>query len=232
MHGTVGSGKSTLMRKFLDQCRQRGIWSSFMTRAVPLSKSITRKGAISSSTPGYALRQLGYVGRVPNPARSRSRSHHPHPDGFLGRPLWQGSARTIFAEGHTACAAKKAAATTCSCAPSWPSPSTSCASFWPAHPPPTWLMARLKDRHLHSKRVNQLRQGDALPATSSAGASPLPFVSGCKTPAMMATTAGSLSPPTRSTTNRLKPLISMGSVLPPTACSRWEKPLPARLVLL
>ena len=24
MHGTVGSGKSTLMRKFLDQCRQRG----------------------------------------------------------------------------------------------------------------------------------------------------------------------------------------------------------------
>ena len=75
------------------------IWPSFTIAPVSSSKAITTRHWIKSSTAGFALRGLGFVERVPDAAGLRQHLQHPYPDGTKEDPFWQGSGRTIFAEG-------------------------------------------------------------------------------------------------------------------------------------
>lgn len=100
MHGTVGSGKSTLMRKFLDQCRERGdlviIYDKGCTfveeyyqegRDVILNPLDTRCANWDMWEECQTLPDLEAAATTLIPMGSSE------------DPFWQGSARTIFAEG-------------------------------------------------------------------------------------------------------------------------------------
>ena len=143
MHGTVGSGKSTLMRKFLDQCRQRGDMVIIYDKGCTFVEEYYQEGRDIILNPlDQRCANWDMWEECQTLPDLESAATTLIPMGSSEDPFWQGSARTIFAEGAHRLRTEKGAAITCSCAPSWPSPSINCASFWQGRPQPTWLTAR------------------------------------------------------------------------------------------
>ncbi|MFH7526293.1 type IV conjugative transfer system coupling protein TraD [Aeromonas sp. A5] len=100
IHGTVGSGKSTLMRKFLDQCRQRGdmviIYDkgcTFVEEYYQQNRDIILNPLDSRCANWDMWEECQSLPDLEAAATTLI------PMGSSEDPFWQGSARTIFAEG-------------------------------------------------------------------------------------------------------------------------------------
>ncbi|HHQ4545275.1 TPA: type IV conjugative transfer system coupling protein TraD [Aeromonas veronii] len=100
MHGTVGSGKSTLMRKFLDQCRQRGDMVIIYDKGCTFVEEYYQEGRdiilnpLDSRCANWDMWEECQT--LPD---LESAATTLIPMGSSEDPFWQGSARTIFAEG-------------------------------------------------------------------------------------------------------------------------------------
>ena len=100
MHGTVGSGKSTLMRKFLDQCRERGDMVIIYDKGCTFVEEYYQEGRDNILNP-LDQRCVNWdlweeCETLPD---LESAATTLIPMGSSEDPFWQGSARTIFAEG-------------------------------------------------------------------------------------------------------------------------------------
>lgn len=100
MHGTVGSGKSTLMRKFLDQCRQRGDMVIIYDKGCTFVEEYYQEGRdiilnpLDSRCANWDMWEECQT--LPDLEAAATTLI---PMGSSEDPFWQGSARTIFAEG-------------------------------------------------------------------------------------------------------------------------------------
>ena len=111
MHGTVGSGKSTLMRKFLDQCRQRGDMVIIYDKGLHLCRNYYQEGRDIIPTPLDQRCQLGYVGKSARPCPISNRQPPPLiPMGSSETPSGRARPALSLPKVPTACALKKGAA--------------------------------------------------------------------------------------------------------------------------
>ncbi|ENA1860340.1 type IV secretion system DNA-binding domain-containing protein, partial [Aeromonas salmonicida] len=100
MHGTVGSGKSTLMRKFLDQCRQRGDMVIIYDKGCTFVEEYYQEGRDIILNPlDQRCANWDMWEECQTLPDLESAATTLIPMGSSEDPFWQGSARTIFAEG-------------------------------------------------------------------------------------------------------------------------------------
>lgn len=100
MHGTVGSGKSTLMRKFLDQCRERGDMVIIYDKGCTFVEEYYQEGRDNILNPlDQRCVNWDLWAECETLPDLESAATTLIPMGSSEDPFWQGSARTIFAEG-------------------------------------------------------------------------------------------------------------------------------------
>ena len=100
MHGTVGSGKSTLMRKFLDQCRERGDLVIIYDKGCTFVEEYYQEGRDVILNPlDTRCANWDMWEECQTLPDLESAATTLIPMGSSEDPFWQGSARTIFAEG-------------------------------------------------------------------------------------------------------------------------------------
>lgn len=100
MHGTVGSGKSTLMRKFLDQCRQRGDLVIIYDKGCTFVEEYYEAGRDIILNPlDQRCANWDMWEECETLPDLEAAATTLIPMGSSEDPFWQGSARTIFAEG-------------------------------------------------------------------------------------------------------------------------------------
>ena len=100
MHGTVGSGKSTLMRKFLDQCRQRGDMVIIYDKGCTFVEEYYQEGRDIILNPrDTRCANWDMWEECQTLPDLEAAATTLIPMGSSEDPFWQGSARTIFAEG-------------------------------------------------------------------------------------------------------------------------------------
>jgi len=100
MHGTVGSGKSTLMRKFLDQCRQRGDMVIIYDKGCTFVEEYYQEGRDHILNPlDKRCADWDMWEECETLPDLEAAATTLIPMGSSEDPFWQGSARTIFAEG-------------------------------------------------------------------------------------------------------------------------------------
>ncbi len=152
MHGTVGTGKSTLMRKKLLHLREAGV------PVIIYDKGNTFVEEFYDESIDIILNPMDR--RCANWDMWAECQTLPDleavtetliPMGNSGDPFWQGSARTILLKVRSRCAAIKSERITASCAHCWRSSSTSCVTSWTERLLPRWLMAALRKRPSQSE---------------------------------------------------------------------------------
>lgn len=100
MHGTVGSGKSQLIRKFLEQCRERGDLVIIYDKGCTFVREFYDDKTDIILNP-YDARCANWDmwAECPTLSDLETVANTLIPMGASEDPFWQGSARTIFAEG-------------------------------------------------------------------------------------------------------------------------------------
>ncbi|PLR30064.1 type IV conjugative transfer system coupling protein TraD [Chimaeribacter arupi] len=100
MHGTVGSGKSQLIRKFLEQCRARGDLVIIYDKGCTFVREFYDEKTDIILNP-YDTRCANWDmwAECPTLSDLETVANTLIPMGASEDPFWQGSARTIFAEG-------------------------------------------------------------------------------------------------------------------------------------
>ncbi|MFS7716705.1 type IV secretion system DNA-binding domain-containing protein [Klebsiella pneumoniae] len=101
LHGTVGSGKSEVIRRLLNYVRARGDMAIIYDRSCEFVKSYydpSLDKILNPLDPSCAA--WYFVERVPDAAGLRRHLQHPYPDGHQRRPVLAGfRSHLIFAEG-------------------------------------------------------------------------------------------------------------------------------------
>ncbi len=91
LHGTVGSGKSEVIRRLLNYVRARGDMAIIYDRSCEFVKSYYDPSLDKILNPlDSRCAAPGFVERVPDAAGLRQHLQHPYPDGYQRRPVLAG----------------------------------------------------------------------------------------------------------------------------------------------
>lgn len=145
MHGTVSTGKSTLMRKILKQLRDRGdlviIYDKGCTFVEDFYDESRDKvlNALDSRCPNWDLwEECRSIAELENASTTLI------PASSGEDPFWQGSARTIFAEGAERMRKDEDRSYNKFLRTLLAIKLDQLRAFWPVRQPPHWLTARLR----------------------------------------------------------------------------------------